>query len=68
MSTFKFSGRGCSKNWRVSRNISLHFEKKTSGYELGNTGIDVVQCPRVRNCIQRDDAEASTKDARYGHS
>jgi len=41
MSTFKLSGRGGIKNWRVSTNISLHFEKKHPGYELRNTGIDV---------------------------
>jgi len=41
MSTFKLSGRRGIKIWRVSTNISLHFEKHP-GYELGNTGIDVV--------------------------
>jgi len=42
--------------------------RKTSGYELGNTGINVMWRHRVRNCIQSDAAEASIKDARYGHS
>jgi len=41
MSTFKLSGRGGIKNWRVSTNISLNFEKHP-GCELGNTGIDVA--------------------------
>jgi len=40
MSTFKLSGRRGIKNWLVSTNISLYFEKHP-GYELGNTGIDV---------------------------
>ena len=69
MSTFKLSGRRGIKNWRVSTNISLHFEKHPR-YELGNASIDVglMWCYRVRNCIQSDATEASIKDARYGHS
>ena len=39
MSTFKLSGREGIKNWGVSTNISLHFEKHL-GYELGNTDIE----------------------------
>jgi len=41
MSTFKLSAGGGIKNWHASTNISLYFEKKHPGYELGNTGIDV---------------------------
>ena len=40
MSTFKLSGKGGIKNWRVSTNISFHFEKHPRS-ELGNTAIDV---------------------------
>ena len=44
--------------------------KKTSDCGLGNTGTDVglMWRHRLRNCIQRDAAEAWIKDARYGHT
>jgi len=54
MSTFKLSGRGAIKIG-VFRPIVRFISKKTYGYELGNTGIDVGL---MRNCIQRDAAEA----------
>ena len=54
----------------VFRPIFRFISKKHPGYELGNTGIDVglMWRHRLRNCIQRDAAEAWIKEARYGHS
>ena len=37
---YKLSRKGGIKNWRVSTNSSLYFEKHP-GYEVGNTAIDV---------------------------
>jgi len=44
--------------------------RKKSGYELGNTSIDVglIWRHRLHYCIQRDTAEGWIKDAKYGHS
>ena len=49
MSTFKLSGKGGIKLACFDQFFASF--RKTSGYELGNTSIDVMLCPRVRNCM-----------------